>query len=183
MGIDAAAFRVAQFVLQGLGKDFYAGLRNVVGGIARWRGDALLRAGVDDQAGASARHHPGSKHLRAVDDAPEIDAKNALPIVFGAEHLAAGLNAGIVHQNVGAAKTLLHRAFQRDDILAPADVDSHRHDAGLATRRDRREGFGGLGEAVSADIGNADLHAKACKAHCGGKPNARRATGDDGCMI
>ena len=42
---------------------------------------------------------------------------------------------------------------------------------------------GGFGEAVGADIGDADLHAEAGKARRGGKPDAGRASGDDGNIV
>src|SRR5207253_11025039 len=51
MRADPAARYVAQFVLQRLRLRFHAGLRDVVGGIAGRRRDALLGAGVDDETG------------------------------------------------------------------------------------------------------------------------------------
>ena len=135
MGADPAAFRVAQFMLQRFGKGLHARLRDIVGGIAGRGGDALLRAGVDDQAGASAFDHARREHLRAVDDPPEIDAENALPVLQGAEHLAARLNAGIVHQDVRAAEPFSNAGFQRRHILDPADIDGAGHDIGAAARR------------------------------------------------
>ena len=78
--------RVAQLVLQRLGERLHAGLGDVVGGIARRRGDALLGAGVDDQPRPAALDHGGREHLAAMDDAPQIDAEQPLPVLRGAEH-------------------------------------------------------------------------------------------------
>lgn len=49
MRIDLAVLGVAQLVLQRLGEDLHARLRNIVGRISGRRGDALLGAGIDDQ--------------------------------------------------------------------------------------------------------------------------------------
>ena len=54
---EPAAGDVAQLVLQRLGEHLHAGLGDVVGRIARRRGDALLGAGVDDEAGPAAVDH------------------------------------------------------------------------------------------------------------------------------
>jgi len=53
--------------------------------------------------GQAARDYLRGEYLRAVDDAPEIDAEDALPVLVRAEHLASWLDAGIVHQDVSAA--------------------------------------------------------------------------------
>src|ERR1700676_5482437 len=51
MRADLAAGGVSQLVLQRFGKSLHAGLGDVVGGVAGRGGGALLRAGVDDEAG------------------------------------------------------------------------------------------------------------------------------------
>ena len=129
---DPAAGRIPQLMLQRFGESFYAGLRHIVGGIAGRRGDALLGACVDDEAHPPAFDHMRRKHLRTVDDTPQIDGEDALPILRRTEHLAARLDAGIVHQDVGAAEALLHGAFQACEVLDAADVDRRRHDIGGA---------------------------------------------------
>src|ERR1700730_3999549 len=49
MSAYAPAGRVSQLVLQRFRKSFHARLRNIIGGIAGRGGDALFRAGVDDE--------------------------------------------------------------------------------------------------------------------------------------
>ncbi len=132
-----AAVGVAQLVLQRLGERLHAGLGDVVGGIARRRGDALLGAGVDDQPRPAALDHVGHEGLGAVDHAPQVDAEDALPIVRGSEHRAAGLDAGIVHQDVGAAEPFRDAGFELRNRVRAADVDRRRHDVGRAARRRR----------------------------------------------
>ena len=134
---DLAAGRIPQLVLQRFGESLHAGLRHIVGGIAGRRGDALLGARVDDEARPPAFDHMRRKHLRTVDDTPQIDGEDALPILRRTEHLAARLDAGIVHQDVGAAEAPLHGAFQTRDVLDAADVHGRRHDIGGAAGRCR----------------------------------------------
>ena len=78
---------------------------------------------------------------------------------------------------------LLHRGLQPRDLLEPADVDRRGHDVGGAALGDGRQFCGGLSEPFGADIGDADLHAEAGEPHRGGKPDAGRASGDDGNMM
>src|SRR5216684_496328 len=110
---DPAAGRVSQLVLQRLGEGFDACLGNIIRGVARWRRDALLRAGIDDEAWAPTLDHAGCKDLRPVNHAPEVHADNAPPVLQRPEHLAARLDAGIVHQDVGAAEDNLVAASAR----------------------------------------------------------------------
>ena len=120
---------------QGLGEGLHAGLGDVVGGIAWWRGDALLGSGVDDEPRLAALDHVWGKGLRAVNDAPQIDREDALPVVVRAEHLAAGLDTGIVHQDIGAAEAFAYSSFEFPHTCGIADISCHRHDAGGAAGR------------------------------------------------
>src|SRR5437879_9882575 len=72
MGAYSAAGRVSQLVLQRFGESLHTRLRNIVGGIAGRGGDALLRAGVDDETRAAALNHARRENLRTVNHAPEI---------------------------------------------------------------------------------------------------------------
>ena len=179
---DLAVRRVAQFVLQRLGERLHTGLGDIVGGIARRRGDALLGAGVDDQRGRPLRDHIRCEHLRTVDDAPEIDAEDALPIVLRAEHLAARLDAGIVHQHVDRAEPLPYLGFEIDHAVAPADIHLGGHD-GLAAFGQRGELRGRRVQSGIVDIGDADIHAESGEAPRGGKADAGGASGDDGGVV
>ena len=75
------------------------------------------------EARPAALDHVRGEYLRAVDHAPEIDREQALPVLQRTEHLCARRDAGIVHQDVGAAETLFHRALKRRDFFDAADVD------------------------------------------------------------
>ena len=133
--------------------------------------------------GSPALDHAGCKDLRAVDHAPEVDAENTLPVWQRTEHLAARLDAGVVHQNVGAAEPFSHGAFQFRHLLDAADVDCARQDIGGAAGRCRRQcGFGRL-QPIAAEIGDTDFHAEARKFFRGGKAEAGGAAGDDGNMV
>jgi hypothetical protein len=143
----------------------------------------LLGAGVDDEAGPPSFDHVGCKGLCAVNDAPQIDRENALPVLQRAKTGAVGPDAGIVHQDIGAAEPLSHRGFQTGEVVEAADVDGRRHDIGSAAPRDGCQCGGRLGEPVSADIGDADLHADGGEMCGGGKANAGRAAGDHGNVV
>src|SRR6266436_7876990 len=84
----SAAGRVSQLVLQRFGESFHARLRNIVGGIAGRGGNALFRAGVDDEARPSALDHARRENLRPVNHAPKVDAENTAPVLQGSEDLA-----------------------------------------------------------------------------------------------
>ena len=183
MSADAAAGRVSQFVLQRLGKSFHACLRHIVGGIAGRGSDALLRAGVDDEAWPPAPDHAGRENLRSMKHAPKIHAENALPVLQGVEHLAARLNARVVHQDIGAAESLSHGLFQYRDVFDPADVSGHGHDVGSAARRNRRYPGFGFGETVGAQIGDTDFHPKTSEPHGSGKAYTGRASCDNGDVV
>src|SRR4051812_38717467 len=104
--------RVAQLMLKRFSERLHTGLGDVVGRIARRRGDALLRAGVDDQCWPAARNHIRREHLRAVDDAPQVHVDDPRPALMRAEDGASGLNTRVVHQHIGAAEPGPHRLLQ-----------------------------------------------------------------------
>src|SRR6266446_3202390 len=115
--------------------------------------------------------------------APQIHAENALPVLQGVEHLAARLNAGVVHQDIGAAKPLSHRLFQNRDVFNPADVGGHRHDVGSAARRCGCDPGFGFGETVGAQIRDTNFHPKTSEPHGGSKAYTGRASCDNGDVI
>src|ERR1035437_2604284 len=172
-----------QLVLQRFRKSFHARLRHIVGGIAGRGRDALLRAGVDDEAGSAALDHARRENLRTVNHAPEVHAENALPVLQRAEHLAARLYAGIVHQDIGAAEPLSHGEFQSRHSCDATDVNRRDHDTGAAAWRCRRYLHFCLSETVAGQIGDTNLHAETSEPHRGGKADTGRATGDDGNAI
>ena len=180
MGVDQAVLPVAQVVLEGLGEGLYPGLGDIVGGVAGRRRDALLGSGVDDQAGAAALDHLGREDLAAVDDAPQVHLKDAFPVLPRPEYVAAGLDAGIVHQHVGAAEPLADGGLQRAEILQAADVALPRHDFTRAAGVLGGDRFGGRLQAVRAEIGNACVKAERPEALRCGQSDAGGAAGDDG---
>ena len=127
---DPAARRVAQLVLQRLGEGLHAGLGDVVGGVARRRGDALLGAGVDDEARAGRARSCRARRPAAPWMTPQrLTASTRCQASARAEDGAAGLDAGIVHQHVGAAEALAHRRLEPAHRVGAADVGLDRHDA------------------------------------------------------
>ena len=132
---------------------------------------------------APALDHARGEHLRTMNQTPEIDGKNALPVLQGAEHLAARLNAGVVHQDIGAAEPFSHGAFEFRHLFDAADVHRLGHDIGGAVRCRRRQFCLCLSETVATQIRDAHLHAKAGEPHRGGKTDAGRASGDDGDIV
>jgi len=174
---------VSQFVLERLGEGLHACFRDIVGGIAGRRGDALLGAGVDDEAPPSALDHARCKDSRSMDHAPQIDPENPLPIVRRPEQAAAGLNAGIVHQKIRAAEPLTHGGFQFRQVFGPADICCHRHDIGAATWRGRLEFSLGGSQTIGPEIGDADLHAEPRESDRGSKTYSSRTSGDDGDVV
>src|SRR3984893_10687949 len=183
MRADLRPSRVSQLVLQSFGKRLHARLRDIIAGSAGRRREALLGAGVDDEARAPALDHAGRKNLRAVNHAPEIDAENALPVLQGAEHLAARLDAGVVQEHIGATEPFPHGVLQLGDVFEPADVDGLDHDVGSTGLRDPRQLTTRLPEAARIVIGDTNVHAESSKPHCGGKANTRGASGDDGNVV
>ena len=109
-----------------------------------------------------------------------LTASTRSQFVGRSEHAAAGLDAGIVHQDVGAAEALAHGRFQPADLVHAADIRLRGHDAGRAARRCGRERLGRAGQPIVAEIGDADPQAETGEAHGRGKADAGRAAGDDG---
>ena len=113
---NGGASRVAQVVLQRLGKGFDAGLGNIIGRVAGRCGDALLGAGVDDQATFSMSQHPRPEYPTAVDDAPEVDGQHPFPVFQRPEQRTARLDTGIVHYHMHGAETGCRIIRQHLDI-------------------------------------------------------------------
>jgi hypothetical protein len=85
--------------------------RHVAGRVAH-RDQSVDRGGVDDVP-AVAFDHPGQEGLHAVDDAPQVDADDELPV--GGRHLGEGrrdVDAGVVDQQPGFARVLAYAPGQ-----------------------------------------------------------------------
>src|SRR3981189_3865658 len=103
-----ASRRVPQFVLQRFGEGFHAGLGDIIGGIAGRGGDALLRAGVDDETRASAFDHAWGKNMRTVNHPPEVDADHAPPVLQRSEYLPARPVISVFLNDIGTAEASPH---------------------------------------------------------------------------
>src|SRR6266404_3830221 len=112
MRSDPATLDVAQRMRETLGQDLHPGLGNVVGGVAR-RADHRLREGMD-----------------AVDDAPEIDRKHALPALVMVEGASTGRGAGVVHQHVDRAEGAIGAILEAIYLIYLADVSRHGDELG-----------------------------------------------------
>ncbi len=167
---------ITQFVLQGFGKGLHAGFRNIVGWIARRRGDALLRAGIDDQSGLATGHHGWREGLRSVNNAPQIDIEHPLPVIAVKRGTATAADGGIVHQYIdilqgrGQPEHLLAVTYVGFDAVKPVSGRLGFH-AGLY-------GFHRGAHTFFTLVDNIDHHAKGCEAFRGGQANAGSASGD-----
>ena len=115
-----------------------------------------------------------------MNDAPQVHRENALPVLQRTKAGAVRADAGIVHQDIGAAEPLLHRSFKAREVVEAADVNRGGHHIGGPALGNGCQSSRGLREPVFTDIGDAYFHAEAGKACCGGKPDAGGASGDDG---
>ncbi len=177
---DLAPPGIAQLMRQRFRIGLHAGLRDIVGGIARRRGDALLGAGIDDQARTIPRDHVRSEGLTAVNDAPEIDAEQPLPIIAWAERRSRHLNAGIVHQHIAATEARLHIGGEPRHRADVTDIDRGRHHIVTSAARHAGDLAGRVRQAILAEIDNANTQAQPRKCRCCGKADARRTSRDDG---
>ncbi len=132
----------------------------------------------------AALDHVGREGLRAVDHAPQIDTKDALPIVRGPEHRTAGLDAGIVHQDIGAAEPLRDRWLRaprplRARLTSTAAVMMSAAPPGAAD-----DSFAAAAFSRSSPRSAMQTFMPACaKRSAAAKPDAGCASGDHGNMI
>ena len=178
MRADMGAVDIAQFVGERLGHDLHAGLRHVVGRVARRAGDPLLRAGVDDRRGRALPDHLRREDIDAVDHAPEVRVDDPAPFLEIAEDARAAADPGVVHQERDLAEIGEGEVPQALDVDRLADVDDAEADV-ARMRREPRHPILGRFEHRGVGIGHHDLHAEAGELHCGGKTDAARRAGDD----
>ncbi len=176
MGRYLRAFGIAQFVLEGFGENLHACFRHIVGRIARRSCNALLGAGVDDEPGLAMCQHIRSEDPRAIDDAEEIDAEDAVPVCLSAEDRGFRTDAGVVHQHMDAAEALNDSLFDRLQRRLVGNVRLDCHHTLLAGN-----GFEfatSRCQPVAIEIGDDDAHTRLGKALCRRKADAGCATGD-----
>src|ERR1700733_12002383 len=151
MRAHAAAFDVAQFVRERLAHHLHARLRDIVGGVSGWTGNALLRARVDDRGQGSLLDHVWRESLHAVDHAPEIDVENAPPTGRIAEQVPAPARASVVHEYGDLAERVIDRGLQALDVVAAGDVDGEGSNR-IRLRRSGADLCGAGFEGVAAQV-------------------------------
>ena len=167
-------------MLQGLGGGFDAGLADVVGRIAGRIGDALLGASVDDEGGCALIDHGLRERLHTVDDAPQVNVQDVLPL-FECRPCAGFLaGTGVVHEHIDATEVGVGTRLERRDRGELRDIDDLGFDtlARASTHRARR-GF----KARAVDIRHQHMHAEAGVAPRGGESDAIGGSCDDGNFV
>jgi len=77
---------------------------------------------IDDETRTSTLDHARCKDLRAMNHAQRLTPR--MRCSFPRPTLAARLDAGVVHQNVGAAEALPHGALQSRHLFDATDVNA-----------------------------------------------------------
>ena len=101
----------------------------------------------------------------------------------GSEHLASGLNAGVVHQDIRAAEPFAHRGFEPRNVIEVADIGHRSHHAGSTLRRHFGQCRCSLRKFVRSNVGDTYPQAQTRKLHRRRQADAGRASGDDGNVI
>ena len=121
----------------------------------------------------------GRRRACHVEDAGQIDVDDQIPVVrFDlADRAGVRVEAGVVDENVGCAKTFFNRGDGRVDRVAVADVAGAEHDliGGQAVSC-----FGQLGRAAADE---RDPGAFGDKGGDDRAPNARACTGDNDGLV
>ena len=172
---DAAFGLLEQRVREAFGEALDAALAHVVRGIARRLGDALLRAGVDDEARPITRHHVGHEALDAMDHAEEIHAEHAPPPFRIREGVAAAAGPRVVHQHGDGPELGGHRARERVDGRGIGDVRDVRDDLARGG-----ESFDRGLQRLLVEIGQTNAQPGARQALGGGEADSAGAAGHDG---
>jgi len=122
------------------------------------------------------RHQQWGEHAYAVNDAPQIDTQDPLPIGDGIHpRRPRHRHAGVVADDVHGAEFLQRCLRQALDVCRLRHVGAHRQRGG-ARRVDLTRG---LLQRRRFNISEHDLHAFARKALRQGAPDAARSPGDD----
>src|SRR5260221_7113657 len=177
VGGDLAVRGIAQGVGEALGEDFDPGFGDVVGGVARRRGDALLGPGVDDRRGSALVDHRLGEGLDAVQHPEQIGLDPPPPAVGVLEGMAGAAHAGVVHQDGDVAKGGESGVAQAFNLPGVGDIGRH--------RLDLRSSFGRLGDSGGGfvqrrgwQIGDDHVHPQASQADSRSETNTARAAGD-----
>src|SRR5262245_37064931 len=161
-------------MLEALGQYLYSGLCDVVGGVARRTGDALLGPRVDDSARRPLVDHRLGKGMDAVYDSPEIDAEHLLPALVMIPWPAARRGACVIHEYGDLPEFGVGAFFQAPNVLHSADIDRHLDD------RSAGQLGGCLVERVLTQVGEAKLHPHGREPSRCSEADPAGATGDHG---
>ena len=154
--LEPAVRRVAQLVLERLGEDLHAGLGDVVGRVARRGGDALLRAGVDDEARAGRARScrartPGmpwiTPHRLTASTRSQFSAGPKMPLPGWMPALF--MRTSVPPKRSRTAASSRRRSSARLTSVSTVMTSPAPPGAAAATR------LGGAGEAVLAEVGDA----------------------------
>ena len=89
-----------------------------------------------------------------------LTARDPLPVLLRAEDAAAGLDAGIVHEDVGAAEALAHRRLQRGHGLPVALTSVSTAITSSSPPAAARSYGGRVASRLGAEVGDADVQAE-----------------------
>ena len=117
-------------MFQSLREGLYSRLADIIGGVPRRGGNALLRPGVDDGGGSALGDHRPCERLDPIDHAPKVDPEHANPGAAVLDRGSAAADSGIVHQNTNLAETLERAALQHDHLLKIGDIGQNGLDGG-----------------------------------------------------
>jgi hypothetical protein len=90
------------------------------------------------------------------------------------------LNAGIVHQDIGAAEPIPHSALKTAQVLDAADIRLKGHHIGSFASRQGGDLFRSVLESTLPKVGDADAKSELGESLRSGKANTGSAASDDG---
>ncbi len=163
-------------MVQRLGERHDSELRHVVRGDVRCRLESCARGGVDDVALAGVSDE-GKEGLHAVDDAPEVDPQDPLPVLQRQLLEAARPDdARVVVHDVDLSERVQRRLRQRLDVFPPADV---RRQAEHVVPVALEPGDGRL-QRIALDVRQHHTHSLLREPGCGGQADSAGRAGHDG---
>src|SRR5580658_1832730 len=98
MCTDLAVGKIAECMSQPFCQSLYCCFTDIVGGIPRWRSDALLGSRIYDEAWLASLDHRISDALYTIEDAQNIDVEYPSPAIWIRERVATLKSRSIVHQ-------------------------------------------------------------------------------------
>jgi len=109
-------------------------------------------AGIDDEPGPSAFDHVRRENLGAVDDAPEVDRENSLPVLQWTKAVAVRPMPALFIRISVPPNRFCTAASSPATCSKLNDIDLGGHDIGGAAFGGRRQLCGGISQPFGADI-------------------------------